>query len=108
MKDTAMDLVKYALLVANMANRKSAQNSALPTVANGIASAATTIGNCVYCAEVAAVQHPMLQEAQVACESMRFFLKLGIDTKAITDKDYAELIKKLSAVKQLIQQQLKA
>ena len=54
------------------------------------------------------MQQPMLQEAQVACESMRFFLKLGIDTKAITDKDYAELIKKLSAVKRLIQQQLKA
>ena len=107
MKAAALDLVKYALLVSNMASKKNSHNTALPAVVNGIASAATTIGNSIYCAGVTAVQQTMLLEAQVACESMRFFLQLGIDTRAITDKEHAALTEKLSAVEQLIQQQAK-
>ena len=83
MKDAALSLVKYAMLVANTAGKKTTHHPSQGAVAGGIASTSATIGRCIYAAEVAAVRPAMLLQAQVACEELRFWLQLGTGGKMI-------------------------
>ena len=96
MKDAALSLVKYAMLVANTAGKKTTHHPSQGAVAGGIASTSATIGRCIYAAEAAAVRPAMLLQAQVACEELRFWLQLGIDGKIISDKEFDALTEMLN------------